>query len=272
MVAAGKKAENAGDVCKMVEIKVLGHNRESETIFAVDKTKPAFVNALRRTAMFEVPVLAIEDVYFTKNSSALYDEIIAHRLGLIPIKTDLKSYNLPQECSCKGKLCAKCSVKITLKAKGPATVYSGDMKIKDPAIKVIYPQMPIVKLLEGQEIEMEAVAMLGKGKVHVKWSPCHIWYRGWPEFTITKDADLKTATEKIPAEVLKKDGRNLEVADFSKWTEAYESTLQDNGIETTNREDKFVFIVESWGQLSPAEILFEATNILQSNLKEAKLK
>jgi len=254
----------------MVDIKILSQ-AENEIVFVADKITPAFANAIRRTAMFDVPVLAIEDVYFTKNSSALYDEIVAHRLGLIPLKTDLKSYNSSDECSCKGKLCAKCSVKINLKAKGPATVYAGDLKVKDPDVKVIYPQMPIVKLLEGQEVELEAVAILGKGRKHTKWSACHIWYRGWPEFTITKEADLKAATEKIPLEVLKKDGRDLEVKDFSKWLDSYEAILRANGIRIENREDKFVFTLESWGQLEPAAILTEAVSILQSKVKEAKL-
>jgi len=245
---------------------------ENEITVLVDKTTPAFANALRRAAMFEVPVLAIEDVYFTKNSSALYDEIIAHRLGLIPLKTNLKSYGLPEDCSCKGKLCAKCSVKIHLKAKGPATVYAGDFKIKDLDVKPIYPHMPIVKLLEAQEIEFEAVAILGKGKVHTKWNSCHIWYRGWPEFTVSKDADVKAVLEKIPEDAIKKDGRELEVKDFGKWQDAYEQILQKNGVTITNRDNKFIFTLESWGQLTPTEILLEATNILQAKLKEAKVK
>src|SRR3972149_1595116 len=97
---------------------------ENEVMFIVEGIGPALANAIRRAAMFEVPTLAIEDVYFNQNSSVLYDEIVAHRLGLIPLKTDLKSYNLPAECTCKGKLCAKCSVKGVLKAKGPVTVYA----------------------------------------------------------------------------------------------------------------------------------------------------
>jgi len=254
-----------------MEINVLNH-AENEITFVVDKTTPAFANAVRRAAMFEVPTLAIEDVYFSKNSSALYDEMIAHRLGLIPLKTDLKSYNLPEECTCKGKLCAKCSVKITLKAKGPATVYAGDMKFKDPGVKPIYAQMPIVKLLENQEIALEATAVLGKGKVHTKWSPGHAYYRGFPEFTATKDADMKAISEQIPEDIMKKDGREFEIKDFSKWNEGYEHILKKHGVNVTNRENKFIFTLESWGQLKPTEILTEAVGILQAKLKDVKLK
>jgi DNA-directed RNA polymerase subunit D len=254
----------------MAELKLLNQT-ENEVVFALDKTTPAFANAVRRAAMFEVPTLAIEDVYFVKNSSALYDEIIAHRLGLIPLKTDLKSYNLPEECTCKGKFCAKCSVKITLKAKGPAVVYAGDMKFKDPSVKPIHAQMPIVKLLENQEIALEAIAVLGKGKMHTKWSPGHAYYRGWPEFKATKDAD-RNALDAIPAEAIEKSGNEIEVKDFSKWNEAYEHILRKAGFAVTNREDKFIFTLESWGQLKPAEILTEAVGILQAKVKDVKLK
>jgi len=244
---------------------------ENEAIFAVEGIGPALANAIRRAAMFEVPTLAIEDVYFNQNSSVLYDEIVAHRLGLIPLKTDLKSYNLPAACTCKGKLCAKCSVKGTLKAKGPVTVYAEDLKFKDPSVKAIYPKIPIVKLLEGQDIELEFTATLGQGIEHTKWSACHIYYRGWPEFD-TKDADLDKAFENIPSNAAKKSGRNIEISDFAQWQLAYEEILEKAGVKITNRDDKFIFTLESWGQLSPKVLMTEALSVLQEKLKTVKLK
>ena len=244
---------------------------ENEVVFVVEGIGPALANAIRRTSMFEVPTLAIEDIYFSKNSSVLYDEIVAHRLGLIPLKTDLKSYNLPAECTCKGKLCAKCSVKGVLKAKGPVTVYAEDLKFKDPSVKSIYGKIPIVKLLEGQDIELEFTATLGQGKEHTKWSACHAYYRGWPEFD-TKDADLDKAFEHIPSDAAKKSGRTIEILDFIKWQQSYEEMLEKSGVKITNREDKFVFTLESWGQLSPKTIMTEALNVLQEKLKTVKLK
>ncbi len=244
---------------------------ENEITFAVDEIGPALANAIRRAAMFEVPTLAIEDVYFNQNSSVLYDEIVAHRLGLVVLKTDLKSYNLPDDCTCKGKLCAKCSVKGTLRAKGPVTVYAEDLKFKDPSVKAIYPKTVIVKLTEGQEVELELTAVLGKGLEHTKWSACHLYYRGWPEFD-AKDADLDKAFEHIPSNVAKKSGKSIEILDFVKWQPAYEEMLEKAGVKITNREDKFMFTLESWGQLSPKMIMTEAINLLQDKLKTVKLK
>ena len=63
------------------------------------------------------PAMAIEDVIIIDNTSVLYDEIVAHRLGLIPLKTDLDAYVLPEECDCKSELgCSKCRASFTLEA------------------------------------------------------------------------------------------------------------------------------------------------------------
>ena len=102
----------------MIEIRLLEQDKEKNKVsFVLMNSTPSFANVIRRAIIEEVPVMAIEDVEFRKNNSILYDEIIAHRLGLLPLTTDLKSYNLSSECKCKGKGCARCQLKLTLKAK-----------------------------------------------------------------------------------------------------------------------------------------------------------
>lgn len=145
--------------------------------FLIEGVDVSFINSLRRACMMCVPTMAIEYVDFVRNSSALYDEIIAHRLGLIPLKTDLKGYKMPNECKCKGKGCSVCQVRFTLNEKGPKMIYSGDLKSKDPNITPVYKDIPIVKLLEGQELKLSAIAVLGVGKEHSKWSPCFMFYK-----------------------------------------------------------------------------------------------
>ena len=131
-----------------MEVKLVeNQDKKNRLIFSVKGVDTAYANTLRRIMGFEVPVMAIEDVEFRKNTSILYDEMIAHRLGLIPLSTDLKSYNMMSECKCKGAGCASCTVKLTLKAQGPCTVYASDIKSKDPEIKPLHGKMPIVKLL-----------------------------------------------------------------------------------------------------------------------------
>ncbi|MBN2421287.1 DNA-directed RNA polymerase subunit D, partial [Candidatus Woesearchaeota archaeon] len=107
-----------------MEIKLIKKQPDyNRATFTIKDATPAFVNALRRTITEAVPVMAIEDVEFKNNSSVLYDEILALRLGLIPFKTDLSSYNVPSECTCNGEGCAKCTLALTLSAKGPCIVY-----------------------------------------------------------------------------------------------------------------------------------------------------
>ena len=133
----------------------------------------SYANAIRRFAISEVPTMAIDDVVIIENTSVMYDELIAHRLGLIPLKTDLKRYILPEECDCKSSLgCPKCRVLLVLDAEAgenPKTVYSRDLVSEDSEIVPISGNIPIVKLASGQKIKLEAYARLGRGKNHAKW-------------------------------------------------------------------------------------------------------
>lgn len=189
--------------------------KKNRIIFSLSGVDTAYANTMRRMMGFEVPVMAIEDVEIRKNSSILYDEILSHRLGLIPLTTDLKSYDMPNDCKCKGAGCASCQVKFTLKVTGPGIAYTSDLKSKDPAIKPVFNKIPIAKLLEGQELELEATAILGVGKVHTKWCPGLVYYK-------MTDPD----------------------------------------------KDEFIFTVESWGQLTPKEIVLKSIEIYDKQLEE----
>ena len=133
----------------------------------------AYANAIRRIAISQVPTMAIDDVVILENSSVMFDELVAHRLGLIPLKTDLNRYNLPEDCDCKSALgCPKCRVLLVLDAEATdkiRTVNSGDLVSEDPETKPISDLIPIVKLAPGQKVKLEAYARLGKGTEHAKW-------------------------------------------------------------------------------------------------------
>ena len=73
-----------------IEIK---HLSDRECRLVIDGVHPYFVNALRRTLLSEVPKLAIHKVTFYDNTSALFDEIISHRIGLLPVPTDPSTLN-----------------------------------------------------------------------------------------------------------------------------------------------------------------------------------
>jgi DNA-directed RNA polymerase subunit D len=158
-----------------MKVKIL-NKTDTEIKFSVEGISQSLASALRRVMLSEVPTMAIEWVDFKKNDSALNDEIIAHRLGLIPLTFDRKIYNLPSECSCNGKGCSRCQVKLLLKKKGPCTVYAEDLKSTDENVKPVYPKIPIVELLEGQELQLEATAQLGIGREHAKWQAAVVGY------------------------------------------------------------------------------------------------
>ena len=137
-----------------------------------------YANAIRRFAISEVPCMAIDEIVIHDNSSVLYDEILAHRLGLIPLTTDLEGYILPQDCDCKTSLgCTKCRVLLVLDAVATdevKTIYSGDLVSEDTRVKPYADNIPIIKLAPSQKIKLEAYAKLGKGRTHDKWQPVAI--------------------------------------------------------------------------------------------------
>ena len=256
-----------------MEIRVLENDKEKGKLsFILKDSNPVFANTLRRLMIDEVPTMAIEDVEFSKNNSILYDEMIAHRLGLVPLKTDLKSYNLPDKCKCEGKGCNRCQLKMVLKTtKGSGTVYASEIKSKDPAVKPVYGDMSIVKLLKGQTIELEATAVLGRGKDHVKWSPCHVYYKYRPIIEITGEV-------KNPDAVIEIDHNNIFEIKDRKLVINKDKILDcdlsldfsevDKAIKLTSSDTDFVFYVESFGQLSCKEIVNKAIDLFDEQLDE----
>lgn len=134
-----------------------------------------YVNALRRLAISEVPTLAIDDVVMIDNSSVVHDEAVAHRLGMIPLRTDLKRFVMPHNCDCKSTLgCSKCRVLLVLDSEATERtriVTSGELKSEDEEVKPVSNEIPILTLAPGQKIKFEAYARLGNGKSHAKWQP-----------------------------------------------------------------------------------------------------
>ena len=161
----------------MATIKIL-ESSDSHVKLLLKGIDRVYANALRRFAISEVPCMAIDEIVIHDNSSVLYDEILAHRLGLIPLTTDLEGYILPQDCDCKTSLgCSKCRVLLVLDAVATdevKTIYSGDLVSEDTRVKPYVDNIPIIKLAPSQKIKLEAYAKLGKGRHHAKWQPVTI--------------------------------------------------------------------------------------------------
>jgi DNA-directed RNA polymerase subunit D len=256
-----------------MEVRILENDKENGKLsFILKDSSPVYVNTLRRMIIDEVPTMAIEDIEFQKNNSILYDEAIAHRMGLMPLKTDLKSYNLPDKCKCEGKGCNRCQLKLVLKTtKGSGIVYASEIKSKDPAVKPVFGEMPIVKLLKGQALELEATAVLGRGRQHMKWSPGHVWYKYKPAIEITGEV-------KNPEAIIEVDHNNIFEIKDRKLTVNKDRVLEcdlsldfsdiDKNVKVTASSTEFIINIESFGQLSCKDMISKAVDLLDEQLDE----
>jgi DNA-directed RNA polymerase subunit D len=261
-----------------MEIKTLHENKDSIKLL-IEGASLAFINALRRTIIAEVPTMAIENVMILENSSLIYDEILAHRLGLIPLTTDLDSYVLPEKCSCKSELgCSKCSVSLMLNVEAadePLTVYSKDLQPQDPNVKPVSDKIPILKLAPGQKVKLEAYAKLGKGSEHAKWQPVSVCvHKYYPSVTIDeKKCDSCGECIKFcPRNVFKLIDRKLIVENELDCTLCLECVKhcpkKSSPIKVTWVKDKFIFYLESTGALPPRRIIKEAIKIINEKTDE----
>ncbi len=179
----------------MVKIEII-EERDDHVTVLLKETDRAFANALRRTLMCDVPKMAISKVRFElgtiedsatgevyESIGAIPDEVIAHRLAMIPIPTfhdefcflqdDPGNEGLPREewGTPASQIIYHCSARGTPEGN---LVTAGDLNVlgeEKLQIPEIYRTIPITKLFTGQYIEFYAYAVLGVGSEHSKWNP-----------------------------------------------------------------------------------------------------
>lgn len=151
--------------------------QDDETIISFKDTKNEVINSIRRIIIDEVLTFAIENVEIIRNETPLYDETLAHRLGLVPLTTNLKDYNKRNECSCGGVGCSLCEVTLTLQTDSEGYVYSSELKSDDPQIAPVDVKIPITKVYGNRGVEVKAKAVLGCGREHAKWAPAHVYMK-----------------------------------------------------------------------------------------------
>ncbi|KLO15553.1 hypothetical protein SCHPADRAFT_927143 [Schizopora paradoxa] len=188
----------------------------------------SIANAFRRIMIAEVPTICIEEVYVWNNTSVIQDEVVAQRLGLIPLNVDpdlFETRGVNDSATDRNTLVFKLNVACTKKPNVPAgtidaeklyensTVTAGHLewvpqgeqeelqafKIKPPAST--NPNIVIAKLRPGQEMEMELHCIKNVGKEHAKWSPvATASYRLLPHITLYPKTSFNTQLKRIPPE------------------------------------------------------------------------
>ena len=263
---------------RKVKIEVLEKNETNLRIMVKD-ADVTLMNALRRIALAEVPSMAIDEVVMIENSSILQDEIVSHRLGLTPLKTDLDTYNLPEDCECKSEFgCPQCRVTLTLDVEakeGTRTVYSGELISENPDIMPVSDKIPLLKLAKGQKLKLEAYARLGKGKNHAKWQPTAVCaYKYYPkiEVPMKKCEDCQKCADICPKKVYSVKDEKIEVRDLLACNLCMDCVeacpTEPKPIKVEWEKNMFIMNIESTGVLPPERILQEATKILDKQLKE----
>lgn len=163
-----------------MKIRIVKKNAEKME-FVVEGISLSMASALRRIMVSEVSTMAVDWIDMHNNTSVLFDEMLAHRIGMMPIKFDPTKFNLMGECKCDGKGCSLCQAVFAVNKTGPSMVYSGDMKASNKGTQFMDDHFPIVELLKNQAVKLEGVARLGRGEEHSKFQAAIVGYDYDPE-------------------------------------------------------------------------------------------
>jgi DNA-directed RNA polymerase subunit D len=232
-----------------------------------------FVNALRRVMIADLPKLAIQDVIIYDNTSPLFDEIIAHRLGMIPIPTDLQLLIFRNDCTCKGKGCPSCTVRYTLSKEDEGPVLSGDLQPETEQWAIQEDKIPIVELGKDQRIILEVEAVLGRGRDHAKWQAVQApTYRMKTEITfdVKRIEDVKEFIKELPAGIVELKNNKVVLLDVTRLPvlqSAYDK-IDDDFLTISRDQHTLSFSFETDGAFSAKDALQESIKILKSKFDE----
>lgn len=297
-----------------IKIHNLGDELGNFDLIGVDSS---IANAFRRIMMAEVPNVAVEDIVVSNNTSVIHDEVLAHRIGLVPLRVDpdkllwYPSYSEPKivngvvESPSTDFNTVPFSLKVACTKKhrdrkAPEstnpddlyenhTVYSRDLKYcgskeqletvfggVEPT--VVNPNIVLVKLRPGQEVDLMAYAIIGIGSDHAKFSPvATASYRLMPLINLKekitgKDAEkLQTLFSPGVIGLKKEAGETVAyVKDSRRDTVSREVFRHEefNGkVELGRKRDHFIFNIESTGSMQPDEIFVKSIDILRNKCK-----
>lgn len=221
-------------------------HQTSEKLVVRMPANETLANALRRS-ITEIPVLAIDEVEIYKNDSALYDEMLAHRIGLVPLKNE-------------GALNEKTEVTLKFSKKGPCTVLAEDL---EGSVEPVHPKTPLVLLEKEQELEFVATARVGKGMTHEKYTPGLGFYR---HLTLVNSKNSQVIKLAENAQGLVKSEKTKEglLCDINESLAEEINRLDGDALKDA---DEILFIIESFGQMPAKDIMLKAVRALGENVE-----
>ena len=254
----------------------------------------SFVNSVRRSLVSMVPCLAIHEIDFHMGSlgsyvdeesgeereyesiSAMFNEIISHRIGMLPIPTDKKTIEaFGNSIDDDSK---QPDIMYSLHKQGPCTVYSGDLEpvSGDSSLTIPEANVPIVKLGEGQAILVYAKAKMGNAGKHAKWQ-CAVAPRFYqaPTLTVASGKGSKAVLDTVGKSKFKKKGKGHVIEDPIEAHEALkvlEKLWNDedaqSAMEVSTKKDHFVFEFETNGAMKAQLALEQALEALDRHCNE----
>ena len=223
--------------------------------FLVRGVTPAFANGVRRAIIADVPTVSIDTVRMIENSSVMFDEQIAHRLGLVPLTTP------------EGELREEESVTLALDVTGPETAYSGDIVTSEPTVKPADENIPIIELKEDQRLELEAEAVMGRGRDHAKHQGgVAVGYRHLQRVKGVGDRPGHADDEpNVIRGVIEEDGELVPTEEFD-----HDLSKRYPGKEVGVHDvpDAFVFHVETDGSMDVEDLVLRAVDTLYDRADE----
>ncbi|CAN8000656.1 unnamed protein product [Ixodes hexagonus] len=262
---------------------------------------PAIANAIRRILLAEVPTMAPDKVFMYNNTSIVQDEVLAHRIGLVPFNIDPRMFEY-REKGCEGSpedtVEFELNVKCTKNPHAPKDATTPDELYKDHVVytrhltwtplgsqaeifgnkppRPVYDDIILAKLRPGQEIDLKLHCMKGTGQDHAKFSPvATASYRLLPEITLLREVRDEQA-ERLQGCFAKGvieldetgDGHKVaRVADARADTcsrNVFQYDDLKDAVELTRVKDHFIFSVESTGAYPPDLLVTEAIKVLMA--------
>ncbi|XDV50381.1 hypothetical protein PO909_019449 [Leuciscus waleckii] len=265
----------------------------------------AIANAFRRILLAEVPTMAIEKVFIYNNTSIIQDEILSHRLGLVPIKADPRLFEYRNAEDQEGTEIDTIQLQLKVKcSRNPRAskdssdhkelylnhmVYSGDIKwlpvgnqadvFADAKIGPVHEDILLAQLRPGQELDIVMHCVKGIGKDHAKFSPvATASYRLLPDITLLQTIEgeqaerLKRCFSPGVIELENVNGRKVAKVVNSRLDTCSREVLRHDDLKNLVKlgrvRDHFIFSVESTGILPPDVLVTEAINVLISKCQK----